>query len=83
MIDEVTSPCLDNNDKLRAILEAGAPDLLAIKDIMDETQTSMDVLIKAVYLMRNVSRFTGWGKVSILIQNGQAVRVEQEQGFKL
>jgi hypothetical protein len=83
MNDEVPKPCLDNNDKLRSILQAGAPELLFIKDLLDETQMDVDVLMKGLYLIANTQRMTRWGKVSYLIQDGQIVRVEQEQGFKL
>jgi hypothetical protein len=83
MTEDLPQSDLTNDDHLRHILQAGAPELLAVKDAMDELQIEPDLVIKALYLLRNIQRFTRYGKVSYLIQDGQVVRIEQEQGFKI
>jgi hypothetical protein len=73
---------LTNEQKIKELLQAGAPDLFAIKEALDVTSIDIDLLLKSLYLIANVKRFTKWGKVSLIIQNGVVVRVQQEQGFK-
>lgn len=40
-------------------------------------------LMRGLYLLANIKRFTKWGKVVFLMQDGVVVRVDQEQGYKV
>lgn len=40
-------------------------------------------IVRGLYLLANIRRFSKWGKVIYLMQDGQVVRVAQEQGYKL
>lgn len=75
-------PDLSNESKLREILKQGAPELYAVMEAMEETQIDQATLIKGLFLLKNIQRFSRWGKVTFLVQDGQIVRVEQTQGFK-
>lgn len=76
-------PELDNEDKMLEVLRQGSPDLYAIYDAIKKTDANPDHIIKALYLLADVQRFTRWGKITFLIQDGKVTRVQQEQGFKL
>lgn len=73
---------LTNEEKLKEILKTGAPDLWAVKEAMETTHIDPDLILRTLYLVANVQRFTKWGKVSMLIQDGVITRIQQEQGFK-
>lgn len=68
---------------MRQILKQAAPELLALLDAVEETQIDVGTLLKGLYLIKNTQRFTRYGNVTFLIQDGQIVRVEQKQGFKI
>lgn len=39
-------------------------------------------IMRGLYLLANIKRFSRWGKVTFLMQDGRVVRVQQEQGYK-
>lgn len=55
----------------------------SIKDAMRFSGVTEDWLLKGLFLIGNVRNVSRWGKVVYLIQDGQIVKVDQEQGFKL
>jgi len=40
-------------------------------------------VMRALYLLSNIKRFSRYGKVVFLMQDGRVVRVQQEQGYML
>lgn len=72
----------DNDKKMRELLENVMPDTLMIKDIMDANGIQPQEIMRALYLLSNVKNISGWGKVTILMQDGKIVSVQQEQQFK-
>jgi len=58
-------------------------DTASIQDAMHFSGITEDWLLKGLFLIGNVRNVSKWGKVVYLIQDGQIVKVDQEQGFKL
>lgn len=55
----------------------------SIQDAMHFSGITEDWLLKGLFLIGNIRNVSRWGKVVYLIQDGQIVKVDQEQGFKL
>lgn len=54
-----------------------------IKEAIAKSGVSEDILVKGLFLLANVRNISKWGKVTFLVQEGETVRVQQEQGFKV
>lgn len=74
---------LSNEEQMMEILKQGSPDLYAIKKAIDETGIDTSILLKTLYMIANIQRFSRYGRASIMVQDGRIVRVEQQQGFKI
>lgn len=57
------------------------PDMMMLYEMIQSCGFSVDDIIRAVALAGNVKKMTKWGKVSILLQDGDIVSVLQEQQF--
>lgn len=73
-----------NESQLAFILkQSGKPWILDILEAMETTNTNPEDLLKTLFLLGNVKRFTKWGKIIWVIQNGMLTRIQEEQGFNL
>ena len=74
--------CARLEEYLNTIKEENT-DTASIQDAMHFSGITEDWLLKGLFLIGNVRNVSKWGKVVYLIQDGQIVKVDQEQGFKL
>lgn len=72
---------MNNDEKMKQMLEKVMPDVLYIHQIMEENNIPAEDIVKALYLIANVKKMTQWGKVTILIKDREIVSVTQEQQF--
>jgi hypothetical protein len=106
---------LSNDDQAMSLLSKIAPELVEIKQLMEQLKIEPDLVsetikglalsgkdngigylehpilnagakpldvLRGMYLLANIKRFSKWGKVTFLMQDGRVVRVQQEQGYK-
>lgn len=72
-----------NEEQFVLLLRQATPDLYEINRLLNETEIDSMTVIKFLSLIKNVQLLSGWGKVTILIQDKQPVRLDQEQGYKI
>jgi len=70
-----------NDEKANTILKSALPDLFMIKEIVDSNDIPIQEVMRMLYLISNIKKMTQWGKVVILIKDGEIVAVQQEQQF--
>lgn len=80
---EIEKESQNNETLFDGMLEKAYPELYELKQAMNYSETDIPTIIKMLYSISNVKKFTKWGSVSILIQNGKEMRIESKQGFKL
>lgn len=74
---------MSNEEVLATILkQSGKPWILDVIQAMEVNGIEPQKLIESLFLLGNIRRFTGWGKITWLIQDKEVVRIDQEQGFK-
>lgn len=71
----------NNDEKFRALLEAAAPELLFIYELMSKNDIDPQDIMRALYLITNVQKLCEWGKVGFTIKHGEIINVWQEQQF--
>lgn len=72
---------MNNDDKMRQLLETTMPDLLVIYDLMHQNDILPYDVMRALYLIANIKRISKYGKVSFIIKNNEIVSVNQEQAL--
>ena len=65
-----------NNEQIfRDIVQKLRPDIFVLMDVIDKTGVNPFILYKIARQLNNIAIGSGWGEVSILINNKQVVRV--------
>lgn len=74
---------MNNEEVLATILKnSGKPWILDVLEAIESNNIDPQQLVHSLFLLGNIRRFTGWGKIVWLVQDKQIVRIDQEQGFK-
>jgi hypothetical protein len=71
----------NNDDRMDQLLSVAAPELKAIKDLMDQTNTMAIDIIRSLYLVDMIKKVTRYGKVGFTIKDGEIVSVWHEGQF--
>lgn len=81
--DEQMNIDLSNNSAIESVLKnSGKPWIWDVMEAMEDINIDAEQMLQALYLLKNVQRLSGWGKVTYLIQDKKITRIVQEQGFK-
>jgi hypothetical protein len=72
---------MSNDEKMRELLDATMPDVMAIKDLLDKSSIPFMDLARTLFLIDNVKRVSKWGGVKITIKNGEVVSITGENTF--
>lgn len=72
-----------NEEQFILMMEQATPDLFEIRKLLASTQTDSMTIIKLLAMVQNVQSLSGWGKVTLLIQDKKPVKIEQEQSYKV
>lgn len=70
-----------NDAKAKAILEATMPEVLIIKEALEKINMVEVDLLRALYLIENIQKVSGWGKVTITVKGGEIIGVQGENSF--
>lgn len=70
---------MNNDERMDTILEAVAPHIKAIKDLLEQGMATPVDILRALYLIENVKKISRYGKVGFTIKDGEIVSVWQEQ----
>lgn len=74
---------LTNEERLATVLrESGKPWLLDVAEAMELAGMTPDQILQHLFMVANVRRFTKWGQVATVIQNGAVRIIKQEQTTK-
>ena len=73
-----------NNERIfKEMLKDFRPDVFALMDILDETSINWFVVVKIIRQLANLSLGTGYGVVSVEIQNGKVLFINGEDRDRL
>lgn len=72
---------MDNEAKAQAIIESAFPNLWIIKQLMDEVSMVDVDLLRALYLIQNIQKVSGYGTVTLNIKNKEIISVSGENKF--
>lgn len=73
----------NNEYSFRKMLETVKPDLYVIFDILQRTGINFFVVVKILRALNNIALGTGYGTVSIDIQNGKVLFVRGEESDRV
>ena len=71
----------NNDEKMRTLLEQAMPDVLTIKDLLDEQEIMLVDLMRVLFLVKNVKTVSKWGKVTINVKEGEVTSIQGENTF--
>lgn len=71
----------DNDKKAQAILEACMPQIVMLKEAMERVNIPEVDLLRALYLIENIQKISGWGNVKITIKNKEIISITGENSF--
>lgn len=80
MKDTLPKELLALKKELEAV-KAELPDMMMLYETIVGNGFNVDDIIRAVVLVANVKKMSQWGKVTILLKEGNIVAVEQQQQF--
>ena len=73
-----------NNERLfREMIKDFRPDIFVLMDLLDETSINWFVVVKIIRQLSNLSLGTGYGVVTIEIQNGKVLFINGEDRDRL
>lgn len=75
---------VENNErKFKEMLKRSRPDLFVLMDVLDETEINWFVVIKIIRQLKNIADGTGYGTVSVEIQNHRVIFVNGQDRDRL
>jgi len=75
---------LKNNEfAFKQMLKSIRPELFVLMDLLDETRMNPMILFKTMRQVSNIANGTGYGTVSIYLENGVATFVRGEESDRL
>ncbi len=74
----------DNNERIFSeMIQKIRPDIYVLMDLLNQTGVNPFILYKVIRQLNNVAIGSGWGEVTILVNNGEAVQVSGKDTEKL
>ena len=81
VIDVPDQPKLTNEGQSMELLKTISPELHEVYEAMQYSDIDHSTIIRMLYSLANVKRFSKWGMVQISVKNGKEFKVEQRQWF--
>lgn len=74
----------DNNERIfNEMVQRIRPEIFVLMDLLDSTGVNPFILYKVIRQLNNVAIGSGWGEVTVLVNNGEAVQVSGKDTEKL
>lgn len=74
----------ENNERIFSeMIQKIRPDIYVLMDLIDATGVNPFILYKVIRQLNNVAIGSGWGEVTILVNNKRAVRVTGQDTEKM
>ena len=73
-----------NNERVFSeMVQRMRPDIFVLMDLLDQTGVNPFILYKVIRQLNNIAIGSGWGEVTVLVNNRKAVRVAGQDTEKM
>ena len=74
----------ENNERIFAeMMQRIRPEIYVLMSLLDETGVNPFILYKVIRQLNNIAIGSGWGEVTVLVNNKRAVRVAGQDTEKM